>query len=232
MASGILRCRICATESRSTSRDAAPFKGPRHLNAAQTRPIHPPRHTKGSWRATAAHDSLETDTQTDMLLGEPKSAICVQRFDDSLNSAIHTTYRTWLRSSSMHEPRDPPLKVVSFFYSQYVNINAQFQSRVFVCRNKKQTGPEEIDADGTASRFKTDHSDWYRGRCRLQRDTSPFLQDLPFKDVHLPLTVGKVHSVFSTKRNWRIQYSNGNDPSAGSPTETLLRLLLPLNDQV
>jgi len=26
--------------------------------------------------------------------------------------------------------------------------------------------------------------------------------------------------------------SLGNDPSAGSPTETLLRLLLPLNDQV
>lgn len=26
--------------------------------------------------------------------------------------------------------------------------------------------------------------------------------------------------------------STGNDPSAGSPTETLLRLLLPLNDQV
>ena len=55
---------------------------------------------------------LETDTQTDMLLGRPRSAICVQRFDDSLNSAIHTTYRTWLRSSSMHEPRDPPLKVL------------------------------------------------------------------------------------------------------------------------
>ena len=40
------------------------------------------------------------------------SAICVQSFDDSLNSAIHITYRSWLRSSSMHEPRDPPLKVV------------------------------------------------------------------------------------------------------------------------
>ena len=26
--------------------------------------------------------------------------------------------------------------------------------------------------------------------------------------------------------------SNGDDPSAGSPTETLLRLVLPLNDQV
>eukprot|EP01136_Pigoraptor_vietnamica_P002239 Opistho-1_new@29932 len=42
----------------------------------------------------------------------PESAICVQRFDDSLSSAIHITYRSSLRSSSMHEPRDPPLKVV------------------------------------------------------------------------------------------------------------------------
>ena len=53
-----------------------------------------------------------TDTQTDMLQREPCSATCVQRFDDSLNSAIHITYRSLLRSSSMHEPRDPPLKVV------------------------------------------------------------------------------------------------------------------------
>ena len=50
-----------------------------------------------------------------MLPGYPESAICVQRFDDSLNSAIHITYRNWLRSSSMHEPRDPPLKVVKLF---------------------------------------------------------------------------------------------------------------------
>jgi hypothetical protein len=38
-------------------------------------------------------------------------AMCVQRFDDSLNSAIHITYRISLRSSSMPEPRDPLLKV-------------------------------------------------------------------------------------------------------------------------
>ena len=50
-----------------------------------------------------------------MLPGGPKSAICVQKFDDSLISAIHITYRSWLRSSSMHEPRDPPLKVVKCF---------------------------------------------------------------------------------------------------------------------
>ena len=56
---------------------------------------------------------IVNDTQTNMLTGYPMSAICVQRFDDSLNSAIHITYRNWLRSSSMHEPRDPPLKVVN-----------------------------------------------------------------------------------------------------------------------
>ena len=39
--------------------------------------------------------------------------MCVQRFDDSLDSAIHTTYRISLRSSSMPEPRDPLLKIVT-----------------------------------------------------------------------------------------------------------------------
>src|ERR1700753_1022377 len=55
-----------------------------------------------------------TDTQTSILSGIPESARCVQRFDDSLNSAIHITYRISLRSSSMREPRDPLLKVVFF----------------------------------------------------------------------------------------------------------------------
>ena len=41
-------------------------------------------------------------------------AMCVQRFDDSRNSAIHITYRISLRSSSMPEPRDPLLKVFTY----------------------------------------------------------------------------------------------------------------------
>src|SRR5436190_19982313 len=49
-----------------------------------------------------------------MLQGIPRSARCVQRFDDSLNSAIHITYRISLRSSSMREPRDPLLKLCIF----------------------------------------------------------------------------------------------------------------------
>ena len=42
----------------------------------------------------------------------PVSAICVQRFDDSLSSAIRITYRISLRSSSLREPRYPLLRVV------------------------------------------------------------------------------------------------------------------------
>ena len=39
-------------------------------------------------------------------------------------------------------------------------------------------------------------------------------------------------NVLESLLNNKCSTSFGNDPSAGSPTETLLRLLLPLNDQV
>ena len=50
----------------------------------------------------------------------PESAICVQRFDDSLNSAIRITYRISLRSSSLREPRYPLLRVVRNFVFHYI----------------------------------------------------------------------------------------------------------------
>ena len=43
--------------------------------------------------------------------GDPGSAIYIQRLD-LLNSEIHTRYCSLLRSSSMHEPRDPLSEVV------------------------------------------------------------------------------------------------------------------------
>jgi hypothetical protein len=61
---------------------------------------------------TAAEQFLY-DTERGMLPGLPRSASCVQRFDDSLNSAIRITYRISLRSSSSREPRYPLLRVVS-----------------------------------------------------------------------------------------------------------------------
>ena len=41
--------------------------------------------------------------------------MCVQKLDDSRNSAIHINYRISLRSSSTPEPRDPLLKVLGHF---------------------------------------------------------------------------------------------------------------------
>ena len=74
--------------------------------------------------------SLEHDTQTDILPGDPESAICVQRFDDSLHSAIHTTYRNWLRSSSIHEPRDPPLEVFSCLLTRHAAQQGKLEHSV------------------------------------------------------------------------------------------------------
>ena len=46
-------------------------------------------------------------------------AICVQRFDDSLNPAVRITYRISRRSSSYSEPRDPSLSDVVCFKVHY-----------------------------------------------------------------------------------------------------------------
>ena len=108
--------------------------------------------------------------------------MCVQRFDDSLNSAIHTTYRISLRSSSMPEPRDPLLKVLIF--ACYIRQLQVLQSVL--------KGPR-----------------WQASLPRKRKGTQ------------------KGKGIISNGPK-----PNDNDPSAGSPTETLLRLLLPLNDRV
>ena len=73
---------------------------------------------------TEVYGFVSRHSDTDILPGYPESAICVQRFDDSLYSAIHITYRNWVRSSSMHEPRDPPLEAISclFFVARGITV--------------------------------------------------------------------------------------------------------------
>ncbi len=115
-------------------------------------------------------------------------AMCVQRFDDSLNSAIHITYRISLRSSSMPEPRDPLLKVLTYL--------VQTTQR---CHKNQEFGfLRRAPAGGAAGREE------------------PARRSNGSGNVHNGLGVLQLC----------------NDPSAGSPTETLLRLLLPLNDRV
>ena len=118
-------------------------------------------------------------------------AMCVQRFDDSLNSAIHITYRISLRSSSMPEPRDPLLKVLTY--------SVQKTQRGHTIQGFGLPPAGAHGGPGGAG----------RGARAARRSNG----------------IGNVHNGLGV-----LQLCN--DPSAGSPTETLLRLLLPLNDRV
>ena len=55
---------------------------------------------------------LECDAQADVPSTEASGATCVQRLDDSRDSAIHTKCRISLRSSSWREPRYPLPRVM------------------------------------------------------------------------------------------------------------------------
>jgi hypothetical protein len=86
-----------------------------------------------------------------MLLAEASSAMCVQRFDDSRNSAIHTTYRISLRSSSLREPRYPLLRVVSVraWWLGRPRIEIQLEVWFGVCGCLVWANPNLVCAQGT-----------------------------------------------------------------------------------
>ena len=156
-------------------------------------PFGPAPRSRGAGPNTQAVLEGSNDARTGMPPGIPGGAMCVQRLDDSLNSAIHITYRISLRSSSMPEPRDPLLKVLT----------------------------------DLANRSDCKSSDSVQGglrRARARGRVPPGGHD-----------GGPAEATRYDKHGWEVGPrgpSLGNDPSAGSPTETLLRLLLPLNDRV
>ena len=104
------------TGRRIAGRVASHFSGPldaRHSERTPNRTRqHPPRTQTAQQTPCVWGVRRGSDAQADMPLAEAAGAICVQRFDDSRNSAIHTTYRISLRSSSLQEPRYPLLRVV------------------------------------------------------------------------------------------------------------------------
>ena len=72
--------------------------------------------TSYRYRIRIHYTSAEGDPQTlrqACYRENPESAMCVQNLNDSRGLAIRITYRISLRSSSLWEPRHPPLKVVS-----------------------------------------------------------------------------------------------------------------------
>ena len=69
-----------------------------------------------------------------------KGTICVQEFDDSLNPAIHTTYRISLRSSSLREPRDPLPRIyvrIWIFFGFISSVLVLFSKK---CKKKEKSG--------------------------------------------------------------------------------------------
>ena len=67
--------------------------------------------TKSKPKTTSAEWGSQTLRQA-CYRENPESAMCVQNLNDSRGLAIRITYRISLRSSSLWEPRHPPLKVV------------------------------------------------------------------------------------------------------------------------
>ena len=83
---------------------------------------------------------------------EAESAICVQSFDDSLNSAIRTTYRISLRSSSLREPRYPLLEVVW--------IHIRYRRRKPFAINTNNLPQPGACAPGCAAFQRREHGEW------------------------------------------------------------------------
>ena len=136
-------------------------------------------------------------------------ATCVQKLDGSWDSAIHTRYRILLRSSSMREPRYPLPRVM------WINVSSRHGVR-------------------PASR------PWPRAR-QYQCSLTPYgavgsFRAPPLQRRLAPCTERQVKDLYpgGMEDTFTVCFGQGhdNDPSAGSPTETLLRLLLPLNDKV
>ena len=90
------------------------------------------------------------DPQTGVAPGWTRGRNMRSRYRCSMCSAIHINSRSWLRSSSTHEPSDPPLKVVFFFFFvQRVCSRARSQSNNFFF-SKMKKGNEALRAPGEA----------------------------------------------------------------------------------
>ncbi|CAN2059415.1 unnamed protein product [Malus fusca] len=134
-------------------------------------------------------------------------ATCVQRLDGSRDSAIHTKYRISLRSSSMREPRYPLPRVVLTY------------------RIRRRTRARTVS--GAAGALSFVQVPWRNSRrCSFVRPGAGS------RDKGDAWPGGPSTPDVETGSRVVLLCRFDNDPSAGSPTETLLRLLLPLNDKV
>ena len=163
--------------------------------------------------------------------------------------AIHITSRSWLRSSSTHEPSDPPLRVVCHVCGRVASRNdhtsltvqRQYMGRdrksragrrrptktTFFEPSQRACGSESADRSSPRPQKTAERA---RYPARLNRvDCWP---PAGFSGRPDDRSMSVLVCLYRVRPPPRHGTRLGNDPSAGSPTETLLRLLLPLDDQV
>jgi hypothetical protein len=168
---------------------AALRRGPRSSLFASANPAEPGG--PGPSRSTARRRvERKADAEADMPLAEASGATCVQRFDGSRNSAIHTTYRISLRSSSIREPRYPLLRVVIGLRRRQAAL--QVLQKVF--------------AFGV-----------YWGIADRRRGGPPDLAWENFPQARGPTLRGRVSGPRGGRKVTGCGFDRFNDPSAGSP---------------
>ena len=121
----------------------------------------------------------------------------------------------------MHEPRDPPSEVVKTF-----TTNTTYQEY-----NKVTKSLTEKTKDGR-TRFEARWTVWigfHRFKCVTPFNASRTPPKNRAETLPSPIASARCFTI-AARRRQRLGFVN--DPSAGSPTETLLRLLLPLNNSV
>lgn len=125
---------------------------------------------------------------------------------------------------------------VSHFATFFIDARAEISVAESRCGYKCDVAHCTLTVSGTARERSLDHVPW-----RVWRRGFVVLPGEPAARAcgHIPARGGPGRrtpcaSIVSTKQVHGSCFSLGidNDPSAGSPTETLLRLLLPLNDKV
>ena len=155
------------------------------------------------------------------------NAMCVQSLDDSLNSAIHITYRISLRSSSLREPRYPSTGVVvRFVWKARASLHINRRARA------QWGGAEQANARGVGTLPNGALATYIatRGRMPTRPQPAPHRRGRRHAEAVTRTTGGPYEEQGPVRTGFGMD--TGNDPSAGSPTETLLRLLLPLNNKV
>ncbi|KAM3691223.1 hypothetical protein ACJW31_08G000300 [Castanea mollissima] len=94
-------------------------------------------------------------------------ATCVQKLDDSRDSAIHTKYRISLRSSSMREPRYP-LPRVLFVFHKSKNFTSDYEIRM------PPTVPGRNLNDASPARWPCDPSSYHESAEQRAEPASAF----------------------------------------------------------